>query len=108
MPPPITPKTAKVVYRAVLALLAAVGSTWPPPPMPERALNMPGQQKQTRPMRETWTKGELYLNLDLAGSCWVLSDSSSPSKPIEIEISWPSSETAQREGERELGIRGGD
>ncbi|KAJ6791264.1 putative UNC93-like protein 1 [Iris pallida] len=59
MPPPRTPNTAKVAYRAVLALLAAAWSTWPPPPMPVRARYMPGQQKQTRPMRQTWASGEL-------------------------------------------------
>jgi len=30
-------------------------------------------------MRDTWTRGELYLNMDLLG---VVVNSSSPSKPI--------------------------
>ncbi|XP_035819309.1 uncharacterized protein [Zea mays] len=37
-----------------------VGSTWPPPPRPDSALNMPGQQKQMRPSRDTCASGELY------------------------------------------------
>lgn len=49
------------------ALFEAVGLTWPPPPMPERALNMPGQQKHTKPMRTIWIKGELYLKMDEEG-----------------------------------------
>jgi len=42
------PTTAKVEYNAVLARLFAVASSWPPPPMPFRALNMPGHMKQTK------------------------------------------------------------
>lgn len=52
------PTTAKVEYRAVLARLLAVGSSWPPPPMPLRALNMPGHMKQTRETMTSWTGGE--------------------------------------------------
>lgn len=32
--------------------------------MPESALNMPGQQKHTKPMRTIWMNGELYLKSD--------------------------------------------
>jgi hypothetical protein len=77
MPPPRMPKTVNVVLSAVLATL---WSTWPPPPIPNSALNMPGQQKHTRPMRDTWTRGELYVNVDLLGA--VAANSSSPSKSI--------------------------
>jgi hypothetical protein len=52
------PTTAKVEYKAVLARLLAVGSSWPPPPMPFRALNMPGHMKQTNETMTSWTGGE--------------------------------------------------
>jgi len=52
------PTTAKVEYKAVLARLLAVGSSWPPPPMPFRALNMPGHMKQTKETMTSWTGGD--------------------------------------------------
>lgn len=33
--------------------------------MPDKALNMPGQQKQTNPIKPTWTRGELYRKREL-------------------------------------------
>lgn len=56
-------------------LLEAVWFTWPPPPIPERALNMPGQQKHTSPMRITWMSGELYLKKG-EREFWVIDSSS--------------------------------
>lgn len=76
------PTTAKVEYRAVFALLFAVGSSWPPPPIPLSALNMPGHMKQTKDTMTSCTGGEANqgslrpkmvkdLYFQLAGSCRV-------------------------------------
>jgi hypothetical protein len=54
------PTTEKVEYRAVFALLFAFASIWPPPPMPFKALNMPGHMKQTKETMTSWTGGEAY------------------------------------------------
>lgn len=52
--------TAKAEYRAVLALAAALMSVRPMPPMPPRALNMPGHRKQTMETMRSWVLGEAY------------------------------------------------
>jgi hypothetical protein len=41
-------------------VLQGVELTCPPPPIPDRALNMLGQQKQTNPIWIIWERGELY------------------------------------------------
>jgi hypothetical protein len=41
-------------------LSASVGSDFPPPPIPLRALNMPGQRKQTKATMPSCTLGEAY------------------------------------------------
>lgn len=41
-------------------LSAKLGSDFPPPPIPLRALNMPGQRKQTKATMPSWMRGEAY------------------------------------------------
>lgn len=50
-------KKAKVEYNAEFALEPVFASTWPPPPNPVSALNMPGHMKQTKPSMEIWKSG---------------------------------------------------
>lgn len=41
-------------------LSANVASDRPPPPIPPRALNMPGHMKQTKDTKRSCTRGEAY------------------------------------------------
>jgi hypothetical protein len=50
-------KNAYVAYTAQVEFAEVVASTWPPPPSPVRALNIPGHKKQTKPSMTIWVMG---------------------------------------------------
>lgn len=64
MVPEKNPTTAKVEYRAVLEPSTALVFQLPPPPRPLTALNMPGQRKQTKATRTSWTCGLAYHGME--------------------------------------------
>lgn len=53
-------KRKKKENMAHTILSAKLGSDLPPPPRPLRALNMPGQRKQTKATMPSWMRGEAY------------------------------------------------
>lgn len=57
---PTKEQTVNVTDRAVPPSAAALVEDWPWPPIPVRALYMPGQQKQIMPTTKTWNIGLLY------------------------------------------------
>lgn len=50
-------ETAYTEYKALFAFAEVVASTWPPPPSPVRALNIPGHKKQTKPSMMICVRG---------------------------------------------------
>lgn len=55
---PIRGKQNSHANRTILS--AKLWSALPPPPNPLRALNMPGQRKQTKATMPSWMRGEAY------------------------------------------------